>query len=200
MASIDSWNVLKRQRVLQNNTQILKNPAIRAALVLFVSFFLSVLLYAFLQEKKSRQTLFFPENGTIVNHRDVRLSGEIRILPVRRKTEENIRLLIEDTFLGATKPTHSRLVSKQVRLLSLIYNRGVLYLNLSKDILEKDPGAPLPVKTQIQGLVNSIRFNFPKVRNVYVFIEGQLPDSSRWHGEEAFDFTGGVGYARELLR
>ncbi len=191
---------MRKLRVLQSNTQILKNPAIRVALVLMASFLLSVVLYAFLQEKKSRQILFFPENSTIVNHGDVRLSGEIRVLPVRTTTEDNIRLLVEDIFLGATEPTHSRLVSKQVRLLSLVYNRGMLYLNLSKDILIEAAGAPLPVELQIRGLVNSIRFNFPKLRNVYVFIEGRLPNSTRWHGEEGFDLSEGVGYSEELLR
>ena len=52
---------------------------------------------------------------------------------------------------------------------------------------------PLDLGTVVQGVANNAYFNFPRLRGVYVFIHGQIPDLP---GTD----TANLAYAKGLVR
>jgi hypothetical protein len=67
-------------------------------------------------------------------------------------------------------------------------------------MLKSDPQIALPLELQLQALGNTILFNFPFLKKVYVFIEGQIPDFSTAYGETSYNFAEGVSYAPSILK
>ena len=191
---------MRKRRALLNNAQLLKIPSARVALVLFSLLTLSFILFIFFGRENARQTLFFPAKSSIDNYADFKFAGETRILPLRRTTEGNIRLLVEDVILGAANPKNNQLISRHVQLLSVISSRGVVYVNLSANILDEDPGILLPLELQLQGLANSILFNFPSLRKLYILVGGQVPDFGAFYRKGEYDFSKGATYAPEVLQ
>jgi hypothetical protein len=172
----------------------------KSGFILIVTLLFSISLYLLAGDRNVKRAFFFPEIGAPNRALESKVSGEGRVIPSQKTAVENIRLVIEEVILGPINHSHGRLVSQKVKLLSLVLSRGVLYLNLSGIMLEKDPQVLLPVETQIQAMVNTLLFNFPFLKKVYVFIDGQIPDFSFEHGQEAYNFADGVSYSPVILK
>lgn len=147
-----------------------------------------------------KRTFFFPEStfGRSYSGRRAeiaaRLFGETRRLPRRKGTEANIRLLVEDMILGPVDPMHVRLLPSKTTLLGLIWRKRAVYLNFSVGILSPDKNNELSLPLILQGITNTIIFNFPSVRRVFVFIEGEIPDFAGFEGPGSKDYSDGLGY------
>jgi hypothetical protein len=50
-----------------------------------------------------------------------------------------------------------------------------LYLDLSPDLLQADPDVPLGTQDALALLERTLRFNFPRIREVVFYIDGQVP-------------------------
>ncbi len=171
---------------------------IRPDLILGGSFLLvlllSLVLYALSRDPLARRTIFFPGTDSHL------LSGEERLLPLRRGLEANVQLLVDEIILGPSQSEHRRLLPRKTQVLSLILRRGTLYLSLSHDILFPDEEGFGSVKDAVQAVGSTIRFNFPGLRRIYIFIDGQLPRFA----EEEIGGSGAAGgeilYQKNLFR
>jgi len=165
---------------------------------LVVLLLLSLGIFFLAGNRKVERTFFFPEIKTQRRNSGIRFSGEERIIPRQKRRLDNIRLVIEEIILGPLSHKHSRLVSPEVTLYSLVLDQNKLFLNLSGEILNSAPHSTLPPEVQIQAIGNTILYNFPFLKKVYVFIEGQIPDFSVVHGEDSISFINGINYTATI--
>ena len=172
----------------------------KGGFLLIVALFLSLSFFLLGNYREVQRTFFFPE--VKAPHRDYedKISGEERIIPRQRRALDNIRLLVEEVILGPLSHTHSRLVSSEIKVYSLVLDQSVLYLNLSGDMLEPDLQVALPLEVQIQALGNTILFNFPFLKKVFIFVEGQIPDFGIAYGQDSHYFGDGVSYSTVILK
>jgi hypothetical protein len=131
------------------------------------------------------RVLFFPEGTT------GELVGERRFLPLRRGLAPQIELYVRELLLGPSNPLLDRIVPREVRLRSVVTRDGDVYVSLSRDIIELQPEATLSFDESLQAIANGILFNFPKVRDLYLLVEGQIP------GEQHAD---GFVFQKKLLK
>ncbi len=172
----------------------------KGGFLLLVVLFLSLGFFLLGGNRKVQRTFFFPEVKAPRREFEVRVSGEERLIPRQGKVLENIRLLVEEVILGPLSHTHSRLVSSEIKVYSLVLDQSVLYLNLSGHMLEPDLQVALPLEIQIQALGNTILFNFPFLKKVFLFVEGQIPDFSITYGKGLYNFNDGVSFSTVILK
>ena len=129
----------------------------------------SVVLYAVDGYPWTRRVLFFPRFGTI------QIDGEERYLPKRATLEENVELFLKELVLGPKEHGHLRLFPPEVRIESVLLRDRVLYVNLSEDALFKKGSVPLNVDEMVQAAGNNVLFNFRNLKDVYIFVDGQIP-------------------------
>ncbi len=172
----------------------------KGGFLLVVLLLLSLGIFLLAGNRKVERTFFFPEVKTKRQDGGIRFSAEERIIPRQKRRLDNIRLVVEEIILGPLSHNHSRLVSPEVVLYSLVLDQNKLFLNLSGEILNSAPHSTLAPEAQIQAMGNTILFNFPFLKKVYVFIEGQIPDFSASHGEASNRFVNGINYTATMLK
>ncbi len=123
-----------------------------------------------------RRVLFFPElSGT---GGPLRLMGKVRYLPYRADAGADLRLLVEETILGPADHRAHRLLPRAVEVISAHVHAGTAYLNLSRHVWFAPTPIPSSGGERMQALAAAIRFNFPRLREVRMLIEGQEPRSA----------------------
>ena len=153
--------------------------------ILFVFLLVLSLTLYFVTKPWYPRVLFFPENTT------GKLVGERRFLPHRSGLTSQIELYVQELILGPSNPLLNRIVPREVRLRSVIARDGDVYVSLSRQIIELQPDAPLSFDQSLQTIANGILYNFPKVRDLYLLVEGQIP------GEQHAD---GFVFEKKLLK
>jgi hypothetical protein len=145
---------------------------------------LSLTLY-FITKPWYPRVLFFPEQTT------GKLVGERRFLPPRRGLTSQVELYVQELILGPSDPLLTRIVPREVHLLSVIARDGEVYVSLSREIIQSRPDAPLSFDQTLQAIADGVLFNFPSVRDLYLLVEGQIP------GEQYAD---GFVFEKKLLK
>jgi hypothetical protein len=130
---------------------------------------LSLLLFLVLANGTMARVLYFPS----INRS--RLVAEERILPRHRSLEENIRELAEGVLLGPIRHDALRIFPRGGTVISSMVRGRFLYLDLSSRVLSDDPEVPLRGQAALDALSRSIRSNFPRIRAIIYFIDGQSP-------------------------
>jgi hypothetical protein len=130
---------------------------------------LSLALFLLLGNARSERLLFFPsQTGR-------RMVAEERFLPRHRTLEGNVAELAEGVLLGPTRNDALRIFPRGGSVLSALIHGRTLYLNLTPNLLANDPEVPLRGEAALDALGRSLRFNFPSIREIVFFIDGQLP-------------------------
>ncbi len=141
----------------------------RLTVILLVALgaFLAVSLVVFaLTPQWTRRVLFFPEvNST-------KYAAEVRDLPPGAGPIEDIRTLLEDLLLGPSNMNYAPALPPGTRLVSAMLSGDELYVGFSREIYrtESDPAVP---REMLQGVADTVYFNFPWVSNVRFFIGGK---------------------------
>jgi len=128
---------------------------------------LSVLLFLLLGNGKVSRVLFFP-----VGH-GTRLAAEQRLLPRQHSLEGDVRDLVEGVLLGPMRHDLARVFPRGAAVRALVVHNRILYVDLAPSAALPDPEAPLRGAAAAEVLARSVRANFPRLREVVVFIDGQ---------------------------
>jgi hypothetical protein len=158
---LDRFDFILRMRVRGK-------PAILGAVLLGV-LVLSLLLFLLAGNGKASRVLYFPA----VDGR--RLVAEERLLPRHASLEDNVTELAEGVLLGPARDDAVRLFPRGARVLSALVSGRTLFLDLSPSILVDDPEVPLKGVAAMDAFARTIRFNFPRLREVDFYIDGQRP-------------------------
>jgi hypothetical protein len=130
---------------------------------------LSLLFFLVFADRMVGRILYFPA------HTGHRMVAEERFLPRHRGLESNVTELVEGVLLGPTRHDALRIFPRGATVLSSLVHGRTLYLDLSSRILAEDPEAPLRGPDALAALTRSIRCNFPRLRDIVISIDGQLP-------------------------
>lgn len=149
-------------------TETTKKQYILVLLNIFIALFILSLLF-FLIERgdRTRIVLFFPETAT------GKLIGEERYIKKRKNHEDKIYELISELLLGPSLPGSSPLFAQDTEIISVLLKKNHLFVNFSKEIIFPDIKNPLDFYQGIHACINSIKFNFPWIRNISFFVSGE---------------------------
>ena len=149
-------------------TRVRGRPRTIGAIFLGVLVF-SLLLFLLEGNAKVVRVLFFPVQG------GRGMVAEERLLPRHRMLEQDVTELAEGVLLGPTRHDALRIFPRGASVLSSLVRGRTLYLDLSPRLLVEDPEVPLKGEEALAALSRSIKFNFPRLREVVFFIDGQTP-------------------------
>jgi hypothetical protein len=130
---------------------------------------LALALFLLVGSRNEGRILYFPAQG------GGRMVAEERFLPRKHSLEGNVAELVEGVLLGPTRNDAVRIFPRGASVISAMISGRTLYLNLSPRLLVDDPEVPLKGTDALTALARSIRFNFPRVREIVFFIDGQPP-------------------------
>ena len=160
--------------------------AIVIALIFLLVICLSAVQYFYCKDKLERRVLFFPTVSS------AGLVGEERLIPLK-KGEDAIHLLLAEIILGPVLPNHVRILPKETRVTSLLWRKDSVYVNFSNNILFTGGEINYSYADILHAVGNSILFNFPRVKNLYIFIDGQIPGIGAGKIEE-------LHFSKEILQ
>ncbi len=138
---------------------------------LFITSLIIAGLFAFsficyiITKDSCRRTFIFPsaeEGKYIVEHRNL----------TDKPHQGDINLYVEEILLGSTVERTKMLFSPGTRLLSCFEREHILYVNLSKELLQMGDGV-IEIREGIELLKENIKKNFSKIDSVEIFIEGK---------------------------
>ena len=133
---------------------------------------LSVLLFLLLGNGKVARVLFFPAgHGT-------RLAAEQRLLPRHHSLDDDVRELVEGVVLGPMRHDLARVFPRGSAVRAIVVRSRTLYVELNPLAALPDPETPLTGAASAEALARSVRANFPRLREVVVFIDGQALQGS----------------------
>ena len=144
---------------------------------------------------EATRTLFFPLSTRMGLPDSASLRGETRSLPNKKNIEEDVQLLVEDLVLGPLLPENAPFLPPATRIESVVYDRGKLYINISRDFVEENPEW-VSIEDQLQAVANTVLFNFPRIKNLFLFIDGQIPVFEK----SGVDLNEGMAFDRQQLR
>jgi len=152
------------------------HPARRRATVVMLAALgvcLAVSLVAYLLIPQwARRVFFFPEANSI------KFAAEIRDVPPGATPIQDIRTLLGDLLLGPSNLSYAPALPVGTKLVSAMLDGDELYVGFSRGIYRGETGAATP-REMLQGVADTIYFNFPWVSNVRFFINGkELLDGS----------------------
>ena len=129
----------------------------------------SLLLFLLAGNGKVMRVLYFPvqTGGGMV--------AEERLLPRHHSLDQDVAELTEGVLLGPTRHDALRIFPRGASVLSSLVQGRTLYIDLSSRLLLPDPEVPLKGQDALAALARSIRFNFPRLRQIVFFIDGQSP-------------------------
>ncbi len=138
-------------------------------LIIIFSLILLIMIFSLVSylvcKDSVRRTFIFPsvENGKyIIEHRNL----------AKKTYQGELQFFIEEILLGSSVERTKLLFKPGTRLLSCFERDGILYLNLSPDLLEMGDGV-VEIKEGIELLEKNIKMNFPKINETEIFIDGK---------------------------
>ena len=137
--------------------------------VLLAVLLLSAMLFVFRPHKTVQRILFFPDATTGV------WRGELRELPVQPDRETEMEYVLKELVLGPTVLQHARALPRETRIHSVIYRDRVLYIDFSAHLVFDNDGTLPSFQDMLDGVRHTIEYNYPRVEEVRVFIDGSAP-------------------------
>ncbi|MFO8065652.1 MAG: GerMN domain-containing protein [Spirochaetia bacterium] len=145
-----------------------------AAVLLFSTFAISLVLFFVFEADRVERVLFFPGNIS----QDI--FGEERVLRNYSDTERDMRLLVEETILGPTSLYRSRVLPKQTEIQLFMLRGDVAYIDLSREALSEDGDVHIDFDVAESLLRRALHFNFRSLDEVVITVDGQLPGEPRF--------------------
>lgn len=104
------------------------------------------------------------------------LAGETRRMRNTGLQEERIRAYLEDMVLGPLALNLARLLPESTKVNSVLLRGDRLYVDFSREMLFlEEEETPLPFDRILPIIEQSVKFNFRRVKEVIVTIDGQEP-------------------------
>jgi hypothetical protein len=147
----------------------LRGKAAIAGCVILGALLVSVVAFLLVGNGRVERILYFPRDH------GVGFVAEPRFLTRHRGLEGNITELVNSVLLGPSRPDAARLFPRGAMVRAAMLRGHTLFLDLTSHVLDTDPEVPLAVPRALDALGDSIRLNFPRVREIDLYIDGQIP-------------------------
>jgi len=140
-------------------------PANACLAALAAAFLISFLSWA-IGDRFAQVALFFPSG------RRASSAGEMRDLPRPRGREARAELIASELLLGPRDPSLKPAFAQGTRLVSTLYRKGRLYIDLSEDAALAEPKE---LRAGLAALERSLRLALPGLKRLTVTIGGREP-------------------------
>jgi len=117
-------------------------------------------------EKGKKVTLFF------LSEEDSLLHPEEREIAGRSSTAEEAQEVIDELIKGPRSELISSLPPETKLRQLFVTKDGMAYVDFSKEIMEKHPSGSSAELSTVYCVVNSLTYNFPSLKRVFVLVEG----------------------------
>lgn len=149
---------------LKDTIRALKKHPHKALLLVLVILCLGALADFLLQGKARRTAVFSSLDGK-------KEIVEERMLLRTRSREADITAYVEDVILGPSSLEEAHLLNRGSAIESLLFRDNIVYLGLSEEAAIP-PAEGGEVLRSLATLKQGVCRNFPYVKDVYIFIEG----------------------------
>lgn len=132
--------------------------------IIILSFLISLVVYAFSYRGSLRKFTFpsIDEGEYIIEKRYLRKSS----------VDDPITSFVKELLLGPESERTKYLFSKNTSLLSCFEKDGVLYVNLSDDVLDMGDNV-IPFEESIKLVNKNIKQNFGGIKSVEIYVDGK---------------------------
>lgn len=133
-------------------------------LILIFSFLISLACYTFSGSGK-RRSFIYPsadDGKYIIEYRNL----------ARKPVQGDLQFYIDELILGSQTERTKDIFTPGTKVLSCFVRNGVLYLNLSADILNAGESV-VDIREGVDLLENNIKKNFASVHKIELFIDGK---------------------------
>ena len=165
---------LKIPRVSLSKAMLIRSPTLFIVGLFVLCLVVSLVWYFIAGADSVKRTLFFPKATRMGLPEDAFFLGEIRFLPRMGEVEADVRLLVEDLVLGPVQPDHAPFLPASLEVDSVVFDKGELYIGLSKNFIDENPEW-ITMDEQLQGIANTVLYNFPRTKQLHLLIDGQIP-------------------------
>lgn len=135
------------------------------ALILLMSFLISLGSYVFDRPEKQGYVFFFPHNS------GRNTGAERRGIPARPQTAEQIGVFLSELFLGPFSLGLDHVVPPGTKIRHVMLREQTVYVDLDSTVLQS--GDAQLSGRMFENLSYNLRFNFPEVLKIIFTIEGQ---------------------------
>ncbi len=155
-------------------------------LLLILSIIIIALLIVIFFPKKVERAIFIPKTNKIKielffpDEQEQYLIHEEREVEKEEKEENVARLIIDELFKGPTKKELHSAIPEVVKLREVYIYDGVLYIDLSAEVVKNHPGGSSSELATIFSIVNTLSFNIPQY-SVKILIEGKEAETLAGH-------------------
>lgn len=169
MASLRTLHILNAQEDLQlqmkTNFNFKGNRIVPAMIgIIILSFLISLVVYTFSYRGNLRKFIFpsIDEGEYIIEKRYLKKSS----------VDDSITVFVKELLLGPESERTKYLFSKNTRLLSCFEKDGVLYVNLSEDMLDLG-GNVISFEESVKLVTKNIKQNFGGIKSVEIYVDGK---------------------------
>jgi hypothetical protein len=148
--------------------QLSKKTVLFGSVFIFL-FSISLVFVVFTISKKPHRTFLFPHAQ---NHK---IYFEKRNLQLQKNNEDNILYYVKEFLLGPIDLDYVRVLPKDTKIISLMLRKRILYINFSHHILFPNDNLFMSFEEKIELLKKAINFNFSGIKNIKIFVEGEIP-------------------------
>jgi hypothetical protein len=140
--------------------------------LLLLALAVSLLSFFLGGESATRErVLFFPQ------YRTADFEGEVRELPVKDSTEDDIQLLVEEIILGPFDIHHDPILPEEADVRSVMLRGETLYIDFSIDVIFQREESILSLEEVLDGIRRTVTFNFPAVEQIVFSVRGEVPEA-----------------------
>ena len=144
-------------------------PILLSGGLFLLSFLFACGSFALTHFSREKHLVFFLEyqKGT--------LAGEVRSIPWKSSLEERVQGLVEELLWGPIDPRFQRVFPLGSKVQSLLIRRGILYVDLSPDVLFASEDIRVGWDERFSILRKTLSFNYPRFKHIFLTVSGQLP-------------------------
>jgi hypothetical protein len=160
------------------NWELNKIGLAAASVALFLAILAAVLVLTLPSQRGDRYNMAFPDTAGGSNHH------EWRVLSPEDNMDSRVRLIVEELLLGPMELGAIPFFPGGTEIRSIVVNDGnrTVYIDFSSEIIVHDQSENIGFEEVMDLLEYNLFRNFPRLEQIIVTVEGQLPGVPRFTG------------------
>jgi len=174
-------------------------------LIIIVIISVGGLIFLFLREEKNKIKIpFITPKETIVelyfSSKDGRyLVKEEHQIPTSDNTISQGKEIINELIKGPKSKDLFPTIPKGTQLRELYFHKNIAYVDFSSELIKNHPGGSSAEIHTIFSIVNTLTFNFPKIKYVQLLVEGKEIDTIAGHIDTTLPFKQNLSLIQQKI-
>jgi len=143
---------------------------------------LSLSAYILFRPPYEGRVFYYPNNA------GTEIGAERRGIPMKKDIEEQLTVFLEELLLGPISLELAKALPKGTRIDNVAVVEAVAYVDLSRQALDIEKELPISYDEAFDNIRHNIEFNFLRIEEVALTIEGQQVNKSLYIIETDADY------------